>query len=185
MPQILKEKIIFNDQLIIEEAEISNNNKTFSRKRINRQDGAAALVINIDTDKVILTKQFRYALTAKMKEDILEILAGKVDPGESPLQTALREAKEEIGYEIKKENIHPICSCFISPGYTSEQTHLFYAEVRSSDKVDSGGGLKSENESIEIIEMPVHQFLDLIKENKFWDAKTVIAGMWMLLNKKK
>src|SRR6478735_10099745 len=135
MPEIIKEKIVFKDTLQLEEAEIRSGKETYSRVRVNREDGAAVLVFNSDTNKIILTKQFRYPILKKSDEEILEVLAGKIEKGLSPEETAVKETKEEIGYKIEKSALIHICSCFISPGYTSERLHLYYTEVTNAQHV--------------------------------------------------
>lgn len=180
MLNIVKEKIIFNKRLIIEEAEIADGAELYTRMRLNRPDACAVLVFNTETNKVILTKQFRYGVFSKSSTDILEIMAGVMDDGEGPLETANREAQEEIGYKLHPGNTTLICSCFASPGYSSERFHIFFAEVTSSDKTGEGGGLKKENENIKIVEMYPKEFLQLIKDARIVDAKTIIAGLWLL-----
>lgn len=178
MFKIIKEKIVFNDKLIIEEGTINDDtNKTFTKLRLNREDASAVLLINTESNKVILTKQFRYPINSKSREQILEILAGKVDEGEEPLETAIREAEEETGYKIKYENIKLLVSCFVSPGYSSERFFIYYATVINSDKISLGGGLENEMEHIEIVELPVNEFKNQIKAGRIEDAKTYIAGL--------
>lgn len=179
MHKILNEKIVFNDTLIIEKAELSDGEKTFSRLRINRQEAAAVLVLNTETQKVILTKQFRYAIAAKVKEPIYEIVAGKVDAGETPLNAAIRETEEEIGYKVRNGNIKLLTSCFASPGYSSELFHIYYATVTNDDKISKGGGMETENESIEIVEMKLEDFQSLLRSGKIADAKTYVAGLFL------
>jgi nudix-type nucleoside diphosphatase (YffH/AdpP family) len=179
MPKVLNQKVVFNNIIVVEEAEIRDGFKTYTRTRVNRQDGAAVLVYNTESRKIILTKQFRYPIASKVEEEILEILAGKVDEGEDPRSTALREAKEEIGYEIKDENLTLIASSFASPGYTSELSHLYYAEVKDADRVNKGGGLKTENEDIKVIEMKPSEFFSLVDAAKLSDTKTLMAGLWL------
>jgi ADP-ribose pyrophosphatase len=183
MCKVLNEKIIFNDKMIIEKAEIKDeNDNNFFRLRLKRADASAVLILNTDTDKIILTKQFRYAISLKTKEPILEIVAGKIDEGEEPLQTAIREIEEEVGYRIKPKNIQLLVSCFASPGYSSECFYIYYATVTNADKVSEGGGLKNENEYISVIEMNKHEFNSLIKNGKIKDAKTYIAGLYLALH---
>ncbi|MES2284127.1 MAG: NUDIX hydrolase [Bacteroidota bacterium] len=182
MFKILKENTIFNDRLIIEKAEISDeNNNNFSRLRLKREDASAVLILNTETDKVILTKQFRYAISSKIKEQLLEIVAGKIDEGEEPLQAAIREVEEEVGYRIKPENIQLLVSCFASPGYSSECFYIYYATVTNVDKISEGGGLKTENEHISVVEMSSTEFKDLIKTGNIKDAKTYIAALYLAL----
>lgn len=179
MQKILNEKIVFDDILIIEKAELSDGENTFSRLRINRQDAAAVLVVNTETDKVILTKQFRYAISAKAEEPIYEIVAGKIDPGENPLNAAIRETEEETGYRVQPANIKLLVSCFSSPGYTSEMFHIYYATVTNADKISKGGGMENENEKIEVIEMKRKDFQELIRSGRIADAKTYVAGLFL------
>lgn len=175
--KIINEKVVFNDKLIIEKAELNDGGENFSRLRINRPDASAVLVFNTETQKVILTRQFRYAISAKTKQPIYEIVAGKLDKGEDPLQAAIRETEEEIGYKVKPENIKHLVSCFASPGYSSEKFHLYYATVTNADKIHDGGGMKNENENIEVIELPLNEFNELIRSGKIEDAKTYVAGL--------
>lgn len=182
MFKILQEKIVFNDKLIIEKGEISDqNNNKFSRYRLKRPDSAAVLILNTETDKIILTRQFRYPISSKTKEQILEIVAGRIDEGEEPLQTTIRETEEEVGYRINPENIKLLVSCFATPGYSSERFYIYYATVTNADKVSEGGGLKSENEYISVVELSLKEFKSLIKTGNIKDAKTYIAGLYIAL----
>jgi ADP-ribose pyrophosphatase len=178
MFKIIEEKKVFNNKLIIEEGTLNDDkNKTFTKLRLNREDAAAVLLINIESNKVVLTKQFRYAIYSKTSGHILEIVAGKVDNGEEPLETAIRETEEETGYNIKPENITLLVNCFASPGYSSERFFIYYATVTNSDKVSKAGGLETENENIEIVELTLNEFKNQIKEGRIEDAKTYIAGL--------
>jgi nudix-type nucleoside diphosphatase (YffH/AdpP family) len=181
MIKVEKEKIVFNGKLVLEEGNISYHTKKFLRLRIKREDAAAVLILNIDTHKIILVRQFRYAIAAKTAEQILEIVAGKVDKNEPPLTTAIREAQEETGYRIKPNHIRFLLSCFPSPGYSSERFFIYYATVTNEDKVSEGGGLKDENEYIETVEMNVNQFTASIKSGEIKDAKTYLAALYMML----
>ncbi len=103
--KIIKEKIVFDKKLIIEEAKIVSGKNKFSRQRLNRQDAVAVLVLNSDSGKIILTRQFRYAIAGKSGENITEIVAGKIEENDSPEKTVLRECEEEIGYRIRKNQL--------------------------------------------------------------------------------
>jgi nudix-type nucleoside diphosphatase (YffH/AdpP family) len=180
MPKIKEEKIIYDDHYQIEEATVKNGKAEFQRQRINRQDAAVVLLLNTDTDKVILTRQFRYAISAKTKKPILEIIAGKLDKNEKALKAAVRETEEEAGYRVSKKSMRYVFSFFVSPGYTSEKFHFFYAEVKNEDKKGKGGGLQDENEDIEVVELPAGKFLEMAKQGDLEDAKTYIAAMYLI-----
>jgi nudix-type nucleoside diphosphatase (YffH/AdpP family) len=181
--KILNEKIVFNDKLIIEKAELSDGGKTISRLRINRPDASAVLVLNTDSKTILLTRQFRYAISSKTHEPIYEIVAGKIDPGEEPSDAAIRETEEEIGYRVRQENIELLVSCFASPGYSSEKFYIYFATVCNKDKISEGGGLETEHENIEVVEMKESEFLNLIDAGKIADAKTYMAGLLYKRNK--
>jgi ADP-ribose pyrophosphatase len=179
MFKVLKEKTVFEDKFIIKKAKISYKDKKFSRLKVNREDAVAVLIYNTDSKKIVLTKQFRYAIASKTKQHILEIVAGKIDKGEKPLKTVIREVQEETGYKVKADRIKFLLSCFSSPGYTSEQFHIYYATVTNTDKVSDVHGLESENEYISLIEMTLPEFAKQIKNGKIKDAKTYIAGLYL------
>lgn len=178
MPKIEKEKIVFDDKLVVEEGHIAGEKgDRYTRLRVNRQDAAAVLILNIDSGNFILTKQFRYAVVEKTAGDILEIVAGKIDGGDTPLETVIREAEEEAGYRIKEENTRFLVSCFTTPGYSSERIHLYFATVRDDDKVSEGGGKEEENESIVVVEIPKSEFDGMVSGGLLYDAKTCLAGL--------
>jgi nudix-type nucleoside diphosphatase (YffH/AdpP family) len=165
----------------IEAAQKGKDIKHYDRERIDRENAAAVLIYNQDTDTFILTKQFRYAIHDRVKENIIEIPAGKLSKDEDPLKAAIRECEEECGYKIPEANIKLISSFFASPGYTTERYFLYFAQVSNQDKVSEGGGLEDENEFIEIIEMPKKEFVERIKDGSFEDGKTYTAGLWYVM----
>ncbi len=183
MARILHEKKVFDGKRSIEEGEIESHGQKFMKQRLNREDAVAVLLVDINSNKIILTRQFRYAIAAKTEEWILEIAAGRIDKDEEPADTAIRETLEETGYKIKKENLQKLVSCFVTPGYSSERFIIYYARVSDADKVSEGGGLKNEHEHIEVVEMSIPEFVENIKGGHFKDAKTYIAGMHLLVHK--
>lgn len=178
MSRVLSSSIVFNDKLIIEESIIEYERKQFKNLRVKREEASAVLILNTDSNKIILTSQFRYAISDKVTEHLLEIVAGKVDEGEEPLNAAIRETEEEVGYKIKEGHIQLLLSCFVTPGYSTEKFYIYYATVTHTDQVSKGGGLNSENENIKIIEMDADEFVDMVKQGRFCDAKTYIAGLY-------
>lgn len=188
MSRIIEQNLKYNGFLKVEEAKIEftdklNKTHTFSRERLMREDAAAVFIFNKESGNVVLTKQFRYAVSDKVREPILEIMAGKISHGEEPLSTAIRETQEECGYKVREENIQFIASVFASPGYTSEKIFLYYAEVSNKDKINEGGGLKEEHEFIEVVEIPFQKFMQLIGNGNINDSKTLLTALWVKLNK--
>jgi nudix-type nucleoside diphosphatase (YffH/AdpP family) len=180
--KVLHEKNVFNKALVIREGEISDGSDTFSKLGVDREDAAAVFILNTDTNKVVLTRQFRYPLTFKSKENILEIVAGKIDENEEPLAAAIREAEEETGYKINIGKIQLLFSCFATPGYSAERFFIYYATVTNADKISKGGGKEDQHEHIEIVEMDKDEFDKQIRNGTVQDAKTYLAGLKLLLN---
>lgn len=182
MTTIRQEKIVFQDVLTLEKGELQDDSgNTFSRVRVNRQDASCVLVFNTDTNTIVLTQQFRYGAAPKTAEHLLEVVAGRVDKGEEPRATAIRETEEEIGYCVNENNLTHLVTCFSSPAYTSERYHIYFARVTDADKQGKGGGLEQENESIDIVEMTPAVFKEHILSGKFLDAKTYVAGQQAML----
>ena len=163
--------------MTVEKAVLREGTETFERYRLLRQDASAVLLYDPERRKVILTRQFRYPVAAAASEEILEIVAGKVDSGELPSAAAIREVEEETGYRITDSQLTFHTSCFSSPGYSTEQFHLFSAIVSESDKTAKGGGLEEEHEKIELVELDFDVFQQQIKDGTIRDGKTIIAGL--------
>ena len=97
------------------------------RLSLERGDSVAALVFHRDRRSVILANQFRYPTYEKGPGWLTELVAGMVDPGETPEQSMRREILEESGYEI--ERLQHISTFYVSPGGSSERIFLYYVEV--------------------------------------------------------
>jgi nudix-type nucleoside diphosphatase (YffH/AdpP family) len=177
-PKKTSEEMICKGRLEVEKAEFEGEKGSFERYRVLRQDASVVLLHDKDRRKVILTRQFRYPVSAHSEEDILEIVAGKIDEGETPKEAALRETGEEAGYRVEEKNMVFLTTAYVSPGYTTERFHYFYAEVSESDRTGEGGGLESEHETIEIVEMDAEEFLSKAKSGGLSDSKTIFAALW-------
>lgn len=184
MTEIISEKILYSQHMEIEEGTIRQSGPggktgTYTRWRLNRQDAAVVLIHNTEKDTIVLVKQFRYAIAGKVKEPILELVAGKIDEGEQPLEAAIREAQEECGYRIRPGNIRLLSSFFVSPGYTSEKFYLFHATVSNADHVSHGGGLEEENEYLDVVEIAYDRFKQMAAANELEDGKTLMAALYL------
>ena len=70
----------------------------------------------------------------------------------------------------------------MSPGAVTEKLHFFVAEYEPSMRVGSGGGLASEGEEIEVLELPIDQALAMIADGRIVDAKTIMLLQYAALN---
>jgi len=155
------------------------------RVSFERGDSVAVLVHRIDTDSIVLARQFRYPVLANAGERsdgiIVELPAGVQDKGEAPRRTARREVAEELGYRLL--TLRRITTFFVSPGGTSERILLYYATARGRAR-SRGGGLADEGEDIEVVTVPVPKFIEMIKRNTVRDGKTLLAGYWFMQDRK-
>ncbi len=146
--------------------------QTLTRETYERGDAATVLPYDPERGTVLLVRQFRFA-AARPDHDgtLIETIAGMLDGGE-PEATVRREAEEEAGVAL--HDITKVFSLFMSPGAFTERLTLFTAAYRAADRRRKGGGLASEGEDIEVLELPLAEALDLARSGAIHDAKTVI-----------
>lgn len=157
--------------------------KRLSRETYNRGNGTAILLYNKDNETIILTKQFRMPAYENDKNDgmSIEACAGAIDNGNSALETIIRETEEEVGYRINKAK--QVLTAYMSPGALTEKMHLFVAEYTAMMKVSGGGGLESENEEIEVLEIPFLKAIEMVNDGEIIDAKTIMLLQYAQINK--
>ena len=111
---------------------------------------------------------------------LLEIIAGIVEPGESQIEVAHREAEEEAG--LKLLALEAIGDFYLSPGGTSETIQLYCACVKSDG---AGGihGVEEEGEDIRVIVVSFNDAVQLLKDGKLNNASAMIAMQWLMLNR--
>ena len=171
--KVKKEEIVYQDFLQIRKRDLeAPNGETFDRESLMRGEATAVLVYNEDTNKLILTNQYRDAVSGMS----LEIPAGLMEESDTdPKQCAVREVLEETGYGVNILDIIPLMKILPAPGYTNELIHIYMAIVSNDNKVNEGGGVESENEYIEVIEMDVNEAFEQIQNGTLMDAKSIIA----------
>jgi nudix-type nucleoside diphosphatase (YffH/AdpP family) len=178
-----RKKQIFDDFFKIEEALLrferfdGRMSPIVRRLNFERGDSVAALIFNVATERLILVNQFKYPTYEKGPGWITETVAGMIDKGESPETAIRREISEEIGYSVSK--LEHISTFYVSPGGSSERIIFYYAEVDNKGKNKKGGGITSENEDIETIELGVEEALRKIERGEIADAKTILGIFWI------
>lgn len=166
----ISSKRIYEGKVInlkVDDVELPNGHQ--SKRELIEHPGAVALVALTEDNKIIMVEQFRKAL----EKTIIEIPAGKIEKGEAPEVTALRELEEETGYTAAKLEL--IQSFSTSPGFADEIIHLYSAEGLSKS---TSGAVLDEDEFVELLEVTVEEAEQLMKENRIYDAKTAFAVLW-------
>jgi nudix-type nucleoside diphosphatase (YffH/AdpP family) len=154
--------------------------QTQHRETYDRGNGATLLPFNLAQRSVVLVRQFRYPAFVNGYDDLLiEAAAGLLD-NESPELRILAEAEEETGYRLGK--VQKVFEAFMSPGAITEKLHFFVAEYEAGMRVGSGGGIASEGEDIEVLELPIESALAMIGDGRIVDAKTIMLLQYAALN---
>ena len=147
--------------------------ETQSREAYDRGNGAVILLYNRSQGSVVLTRQFRLPTYINGNEDgmLIEACAGLLEE-ESPEECIKREAMEETGYEVGE--VKKIFEAYMSPGSVTEILHFFIAEYTKKDLLSNGGGVKEEEEDIEVLELLFTDALSMIENGQIRDAKTIM-----------
>lgn len=126
--------------------------------------GAVVIVPMLPNGNILLERQFRYPL----KQVFIELPAGKIDAGETLLQTGQRELLEETGYSatdwVKLGLQHP---CI---GYSNEVIHLYLAQ-----NLSAGQHVRDADETLEVFEASLPDCLQMIQNGQITDGKTIVA----------
>ncbi len=135
-----------------------------SRREIVKHNGGAC-ILPIDEDlNCYMVRQFR----APFERILLEVPAGKIEPGEDPKVCAVRELHEEAGFEA--ENVYDLGRMVCSPGYDSEIIWLYAATGLKfiGEKPDEGEFLKCEK-------IPLKELLSMADNGEIEDSKTMLC----------
>ena len=133
---------------------------------------AAVLVLDPTRKTVLLVKQMRIAAhMAGYANPMIEACAGLLD-GDDARTCAMREAEEELGFRV--HNLREVSNVFMSPGALTERVSLFIGTYSPDDRITNGGGVATEGEDIEVIELPLATAYGMIASGEIVDAKTII-----------
>ena len=126
----------------------------------------AAAIVPLDADgNVLLVRQYRHATGG---EWLLEIPAGKLEPGEDPALGAARECEEETGF--RPGELVPLGGIWTTPGFTNEWIHLFLARDLAAGRQDL-----QEDEALSVERLPLGEALGLALAGGIDDGKSIAA----------
>jgi ADP-ribose pyrophosphatase len=169
----LSSETIYQGKIIdLQVDEVKLPNGKTSKRELIKHPGAVAVIALTPEGKIVMVEQYRKAL----EKSIVEIPAGKLEPGEEPIITAARELEEETGYGCEK--LEHLISFYTSPGFADELVHLYIA--KNITRIEEAREL-DEDEFVELLEVTVEEAVGLMKEKKIYDAKTAYAVQYLQL----
>ena len=167
--ETLSSKVVFQGRLLtirVERVRLPDGAE--STREIVVHPGAVAMVPLLDSQHVVLVRQWRTAVGRAL----LEIPAGGLNPGEDAAACAERELMEEIGY--RPRSLTPLVASYLAPGYSSEKLHVFLAEDLVAEKRP-----QDEDERLEVVTVSWEEIDEMILHNEIVNAKT-LSGLLLV-----
>lgn len=161
----LNSKVMFEGRILkmmVDDVELPDGSTSF-REVVGHPGGVCVAPID-DDNYLYFVKQYRYPY----HEIVLELPAGKLEKGMSPLDNGKRELKEEVGAEgysfISLGQVYP------SPGYTQEIIHLYACKIKNigNQQLDQG-------EFLNVEKIHIDKAVEMVLNNQLPDSKTQIA----------
>lgn len=140
-------------------------------------DAATVLPYDPERDRVLLIEQLRMGpiLRGDPQPWSLEAIAGRIDPGETPEETALREAREEAGLSLQR--LIPIGGYYPSPGAKSEFLHSFIGLADLPDTAAGLGGLLEEGEDIRAHVISFDALMALVESGEAGNGPLILSAL--------
>ena len=163
-PELLSSEEVFGGRLIrVVRDTVREGEKTYLREVVRHPGGAAAVPV-FDDGTTALVRQYRHPT----RRYVLELPAGKLDPGERPEETAARELEEELG--VVAGRLEQLSEFYSTPGFCEERLWVFLAtDLRETAR------RHEEDEIIEVVRLPFARALGLVASGEIDDAKTIIG----------
>lgn len=168
---ISKESIYKGKIIEVEKHKVSLPNDETAYREVVKHNGAVAICALTPNQEVILVKQYRKAL----EQELLEIPAGKLEPGEDRKSAAMRELEEETGYKAKKLTL--IGEVYGTPGFSNEKISVYFADALVEGEVNL-----DEDEFVEKVLYSLDDVKKAVEDRTIEDAKTFIAFQHLLLH---
>jgi len=147
--------------------------------------GAAVAVLPFDPERrtALLVRQLRNGplLAGAVEPRLLETPAGLIDPGEDEETAVRREAMEEVGVELV--DLVKTVSAFSCPGVSTERIALFLGAYSQAGRTGAGGGLASEHENIEVVELSLTELSRMADGGDLTDLKTLALVLHLRLKR--
>ena len=172
MPRILSLRDIYAGWTRLRMARVALDGGAIVEREVE-DHGRAAAVLPYDPQRrvaLLVTQPRIPALYMGETHPILEAPAGLID-ADDPDEAARREALEECG--VRLHALDHVACAWSMPGLSTERMDLYLAAYAAQDRVAAGGGVRHENEEIEVIEMTLADLAAMVDDGRLTDLKTL------------
>ena len=169
-PQVLSSKIVYEGKVFgIRRDEVIEPTGVRTTREMITHPGSVVVLPVLPDGRVLLIQQYRYAA----RQYLWELVAGRMDGGETPEEGAARELKEETGYSAKKLKV--FLEFFPTPGFLEEKMYLLLAEG-----LTPGQATPEDDEKIIAEAYTRKQLEEMLHKKKLRDAKTIAGVLYYL-----
>jgi ADP-ribose pyrophosphatase len=167
--RVLESKLIYRGKVVeLKVDRVAEPGGVETTRAVLYHPGSVVVVPHLPEDRLILVRQYRHAV----RDYLWELVAGGMDPGETPRQSARRELQEEAGYLARRFKRH--LKFYPSPGILSEKMYLVEAWDLTPSK-----GQPDPDERIETGIFSVREVLKMIQDGKIHDGKTLVGMLYL------
>jgi ADP-ribose diphosphatase len=169
-PQVLSSQMVYEGKVFgIRRDEVIEPTGVRTTREMITHPGSVVVLPVLPDGRVLLIQQYRYAA----RQYLWELVAGRMDPGETPIEGAARELKEETGYSAKKLKV--FLEFFPTPGFLEEKMYLMLAEG-----LTPGEATPEDDERIIAKAYTRKQLDEMLRKKKLRDAKTIAGVLFYL-----
>jgi len=167
---VLKSKVAFTGKAFTVTTDTVTEPGGVTSTRDVIQHNGSVIILAVDASAnpadptILLERQYRHAAG----RFLIELPAGRIEPGEAPLAAARRELIEETGFRAKRWS--RLVRYYASPGFLAETMQVFLAE-----EIRPGIAQPEPDEKIELLQLPLSQVLAMIDKGEILDGKTILS----------
>ena len=191
---ILRKETVFKGYFQVDRYDLTH--KTFGgaegkpvrREVFERGHAVGVILFDPGHDAVVLIEQFRIGAHAGLEQPwfgpeqspwLLEIVAGIIEDGETPIDVARRESEEEAGCRV--EDLFEVMTFFATPGASTESLIIYCGRIDSTT-ADGIHGLEEEGEDIKVHVVPCEEVWRWLDSGRFTNATALVALQWLRIH---
>jgi ADP-ribose pyrophosphatase len=163
--RVLQHRRLYEGRVLsLDVDEVSEPGGVTGTREVVRQTGSVAALPVLDDGRIVLVRQYRYAVS----DFVWELPAGRRDPSESPEAGARRELEEEVG--LRAASLEPLSTFWTTPGFCDEVMHLFRATG-----LESIPPRPEADERIEPGTFTLDEAMAMVARGEIREGKTLVA----------